>query len=83
MVDVTLNTFLLVWQMVGVVWTLRVWCPNFRPPLHDPTNWCPEPLYLVALVHIAVYFGLLLSVVLFHCSVALCYNYTAVFEEKV
>lgn len=82
-VDNTLNTFLCVWQLVGTVWTLRVWCPNFRPPLHDPTNWCPEPLYVFALVQICVFFGLVVSVLLFHCSLAFCYNYTTIFEEHV
>jgi len=79
-IDTALNLFLCVWQLAGTVWTLQVWCPNFHPPLHDPDNWCPKALYVFAIVEINVFFGLFVLCVLFNVGLAVCYNYTTIFE---
>ncbi|KAL8590778.1 hypothetical protein ACOMHN_060354 [Nucella lapillus] len=51
-----LSAFLLVWFVLGNVWVLGVWQPNFQQPLHDPQNWCHRVVFFFSFYQLlAVY----------------------------
>ena len=50
--------FLLVWFVLGNVWVLRVWKPNFKQPLHDPQNWCHETVFFFSFYQLLAVYGL-------------------------
>ncbi|GFN75095.1 TBC1 domain family member 2b [Plakobranchus ocellatus] len=79
-VDGVLNLFLICWQVMGFYWTLRVWPPHFSPPLHEPTNWCHEGLYIFTMVQLIISGVVLVGRCLFQCALMLCYSCTNVFE---
>ncbi|KAL8570294.1 hypothetical protein ACOMHN_011316 [Nucella lapillus] len=62
-----LSAFLSVWFVLGNVWVLGVWQPNFQQPLHDPQNWCHRVVFFFSFYQLlAVYslLGLVLLVIL-------------------
>jgi hypothetical protein len=69
-----LTAFLAVWFVLGNVWVLGVWQPNFSQPLHDPQNWCHRVVFFFSFYQLLVVYGLLgfvLLVVLTTCLVYL------------
>nr|KAG5702683.1 hypothetical protein BaRGS_013320 [Batillaria attramentaria] len=54
-----LSAFLVVWFVLGNVWVLRVWKPNFQQPLHDPQNWCHEVVFFFAFYQLVAVYGLM------------------------
>ena len=51
--------FLLVWFVLGNVWVLGAWQPNFQQPLHDPQNWCHETVFFFSFYQLLAVYGLL------------------------
>ncbi|KAL8624042.1 hypothetical protein ACOMHN_041632 [Nucella lapillus] len=81
MMDWILSAFLLAWHLVGAYWVFSIWMPPFRPELHQPSFYCGETVYFCAVVEI-IATGVLLLLCLLLCTVlALCYKYTAAFEQ--
>lgn len=53
-----LSAFLVAWFVLGNVWVLKVWKPNFQQPLHDPQNWCHEVVFYFAFYQLLAVYGL-------------------------
>ena len=54
-----LSAFLMVWFVLGNVWVLGVWQPNFSQPLHDPQNWCHRVVFFFSFYQLLAVYGLL------------------------
>lgn len=54
-----LSAFLVAWFVLGNVWVLRVWKPNFHQPLHDPQNWCHEVVFFFSFYQLLAMYGLI------------------------
>lgn len=59
-----LTAFLAVWFVLGNVWVLAIWKPNFQQPLHDPQNWCNEIVFFFAFYQLVAVHGLVALVLL-------------------
>ncbi len=59
-----LNTFLVVWFLVGNYWIWRIYWPDHEPTLYKPDNWCHKTLYVFAVVHLIIIYSILSAVVL-------------------
>ena len=63
-----LNVFLLVWFILGNVWTIGLTGPNGTPPpylptLQQPRNWCSKGLFLFSVTHLYLVYGLILVLI--------------------
>ncbi|XP_076467632.1 uncharacterized protein LOC143298637 [Babylonia areolata] len=54
-----LSAFLLVWFVLGNIWVLGVWQPNFQQPLHDPQNWCHRVVFFFSFYQLLAVYGLM------------------------
>ncbi|XP_076446934.1 transmembrane protein 272-like isoform X2 [Babylonia areolata] len=81
MMDWILSAFLLAWHLVGAYWVFSLWLPPYHASLHRPNFYCGRSVYLCAVVEIIATGVLLLLGLLLSAVLALCYKYTAIFEQ--
>ncbi|XP_041359504.1 transmembrane protein 272-like isoform X2 [Gigantopelta aegis] len=68
-----LSIFLAMWFAVGNVWFLGIWKPKFKQPLHEPGNWCSEPLYMFTFYQIVTCYCLIGLAILVLICIMLMY----------
>lgn len=72
-----LTSFLIVWFVLGNIWILSIYWPEFEPTLYEPNRWCHKTLYVFSLVHLIIMYTLvvvfiLVTVILIICQICLC-----------
>ncbi|KAL1139113.1 hypothetical protein AAG570_009173 [Ranatra chinensis] len=75
--DVLLTAFLVVWFVLGNLWILGIYWPDFEPTLFEPDRWCHKTLYVFALVHLVILYSVLAALLTFAvglitCQICLC-----------
>jgi hypothetical protein len=63
--DSLLSMFLTIWFVFGNYWILSIYEPVYEQKLREPNNWCNKNLYDFALIHLLVYYALLLLTFVF------------------
>ncbi|XP_073981831.1 uncharacterized protein isoform X2 [Rhodnius prolixus] len=77
-VDILLTAFLLVWFVLGNVWILGIYWPEFEPTLFEPNRWCQKTLYVFSLVHLFILYTVIGAIIfvmlcLLICQICLCH----------
>lgn len=72
-----LTSFLIIWFVLGNIWILGIYWPEFEPTLYEPNRWCHKTLYVFSLVHLIIMYTLvvvfiLVTVTLIICQICLC-----------
>lgn len=72
-----LTSFLIVWFVLGNIWILGIYWPEFEPKLYEPNIWCHKTLYVFSLVHLIIIYSLigvvfLTIVLLIICQICIC-----------
>ncbi|XP_014242827.1 nascent polypeptide-associated complex subunit alpha, muscle-specific form-like isoform X2 [Cimex lectularius] len=75
--DILLSSFLVVWFVLGNVWILSIYWPEFEPTLFEPNRWCHKTLYIFSLIHLAILYSIIgvviiLFIVLLMCQLCIC-----------
>jgi hypothetical protein len=73
MANVGLNIFLCIWFIFGNYWVLGIRMPHFQSPLHEPSNWCHETVFVFAFWQLVVCHSLLGVCVFLTISFICCY----------
>ncbi|XP_067661511.1 transmembrane protein 272-like isoform X1 [Haliotis asinina] len=81
LMDAMLSAFLLGWQITGTYWVFTIYEPNYKPLLHEPSNWCEKTVFMIAFIQILGCYGLLCLGILVLLLVAACYKYTDIFDK--
>ena len=80
--EAILSIFLFVWFIFGNYWVLRVWQPNFKQLLHEPSNWCDQTVYMFAFGQIMACYGLMALIFLLTCILVLCHRCSMALEKS-
>lgn len=67
-----LTSFLIVWFVLGNVWILSIYWPEFEPTLYEPNRWCHKTLYVFSLVHLVIMYSLMVVVILVTVTLIIC-----------
>jgi hypothetical protein len=70
--DVILSAFLIVWFVLGNVWILGIYWPEFEPTLYQPDRWCHKTLYVFSLVHLMILYSIIFVVVVVFLGIITC-----------
>ncbi|XP_067661362.1 transmembrane protein 272-like [Haliotis asinina] len=73
-----LNTFLLVWQVLGSYWVFMLWEPKYSPQLHRPSNWCDRTVYMFTVIQIIGLYTYLCLWILGACFLTFIYRSSCV-----